>query len=132
MPKIVSTQGQNHTDVILSDDKPGWRTSTTRQRSFELTELMHLIFIYRIFGNLHTLFMRASNRERQSFAYFSSAVALKTRGAFLNMLAWPEGWKPGMAFIRKVRRHQAKLRRSASDYVCARNKYSDIVSSGKL
>ena len=37
MPKIISTQGQNHTDVILSGDKPGRRIDTTRQRSYKLT-----------------------------------------------------------------------------------------------
>jgi len=38
LPKIISPQGQNHTDVILSGDKPGRRIDTTRQRSFKLTD----------------------------------------------------------------------------------------------
>jgi len=38
LPKIVSTQGQDHTDVILRGDKPGRRIKLTRKRSFKLTE----------------------------------------------------------------------------------------------
>jgi len=83
--------GTKSQDVILSDDKSGRRIDTTRQRSPKLT--------FQNTQNIHSqnlrepssLFMRASDPERQSFAYFSSAAA------------------------RKVRRHQAKLRCTAHD-----------------
>ena len=37
LPKIVSRQGQNHREVILSSVKPGWRIRTTWQKSRKLT-----------------------------------------------------------------------------------------------
>jgi len=75
--------------------KPGRRIDTTRKRSLELTGLKTLNINSQNFWEPSLLFMKARHRERQSFAYFSSAAA------------------------RKVRRQQANLETPVCEYGCA-------------
>ena len=96
MPKILSTEGKNYKDVILSDDKPGRRISTTRENSHTVSDTSNENDkAQRIFGNPVSLLTGQGARNGTLLLTF---LLLKTKNAgsvFEQAMPGPKGESQG-------------------------------------